>query len=101
MDIRIREYTQASGRRRGSQDNGTILVEGGSSISAAGTSYGRDREPFFSEQSFTGIAYDGGEEKSWDCIFSIPIMWGAAYICNASYAVRNPSCRGTISERHW
>ena len=75
-------------------------MEEGDGISAAGSFLRQRQGTVFSEQSFTGIACDGGEEKSWDCIFSIPIMWGAAIIIrNASYAVKS-QLQGNIW-RHW
>ena len=63
---------------------------GGSGISAAGASYGRDREPFFSEQSFTGIAYDGGGGEIVGLYILHPNNVGrCGHICNASYAVKS------------
>ena len=56
---------------------------------------------FFQSSHLQGLRMTVGEEKSWDCIFSIPIMWGAAAISAMPATRLNPSCGDTISERHW
>lgn len=99
MDIRIREYTEADAEEAVRIWN--HIVEEGAAFPQLELLTAETGNRFFSEQSFTGIAYDGGEEKSWDCIFSIPIMWGAAAISAMPATRLNPSCGDIISERHW
>ena len=91
MDIRIRKYTEADAEEAVRIWN--HIVEEGAAFPQLELLTAETGNRFFSEQSFTGIAYDGGGGE----IVGLYILHP-----NAMPATRlNPSCGDTISERHW
>lgn len=99
MDIKIRQYSEADTEAAVRIWN--HIVEEGVAFPQIELLTAETGKQFFSKQSFTGIAYDGAVETSWDCIFSIPIMWGAAAISAMPATRLNPSCGDAISVRRW
>ena len=99
MDIRIREYTEADAEEAVRIWN--HIVEEGAAFPQLELLTAEIGNRFFQSSHLQGLHMTVGEEKSWDCIFSIPIMWGAAAISAMPATRLNPSCGDIISERHW
>ena len=87
MDIRIRKYTEADAEEAVRIWN--HIVEEGAAFPQLELLTAETGNRFFSEQSFTGIAYDGAGGDIVGLYILHPNNVGrCGHICNASYAVR-------------
>ena len=68
MDIRIREYTEADAEEAVRIWN--HIVEEGAAFPQLELLTAETGNRFFSEQSFTGIAYDGGGGRNRGIVYS-------------------------------
>ena len=88
MDIRIREYTEADAEEAVRIWN--HIVEEGAAFPQLKLLTAETGKQFFSEQSFTGIAYDGAGGDIVGLYILHPNNVGrCGHICNASYAVKS------------
>ncbi|WP_195627075.1 GNAT family N-acetyltransferase [Clostridium sp. 1001283B150225_161107_B6] len=88
MDIRIRQYSESDVEEAVRIWN--HIVEEGVAFPQMDTLTAETGNQFFSEQSFTGIAYDAGSGSIVGLYILHPNNVGrCGHICNASYAVRS------------
>ena len=87
MDIRIRQYSESDAEEAVRIWN--HIVEEGVAFPQMDALTAETGNQFFSEQSFTGIAYDAGNGSIVGLYILHPNNVGrCGHICNASYAVR-------------
>ena len=88
MDIKIRQYSEADTEAAVRIWN--HIVEEGVAFPQIELLTAETGKQFFSEQSFTGIAYDGGGGEIVGLYILHPNNVGrCGHICNASYAVKS------------
>lgn len=95
MNITVRQYRREDTHVAASMWN--KIVEEGTAFPQMETLSDDEAHEFFSEQSFTGIAFDG-EEAVGLYILHPNNVGRCGHICNASYAVRGDLRRKGIGE---